>query len=140
MTLDEAIKHCEEVADYDCYNENQLECAKDHWQLAEWLRELKLYKESGWHPFRQEQDPETGLWKFVDPPADWQRILVTIRSQTGENDPFVQEDVWYENGYDLLESGYTPGAEAIAWMAWPEPYVPDTDVGRMEVENEESHR
>jgi len=55
-----------------------------------------------------EQDPETGLWKFVDPPADWQRILVTIRSQNGENDPFVQEDVWYENGYDLLESGYTP--------------------------------
>ena len=59
MTLDEAIKHCEEVAEY---NENELshidvynaelagdasrcaECAADHRQLAEWLTELKEAK------------------------------------------------------------------------------------------------
>lgn len=41
MRLDEAITHCEEVADYDCYNENQMKCAEEHRQLAEWLRELK---------------------------------------------------------------------------------------------------
>lgn len=96
--------------------------------FLEWLNAVYDRDNHGWHPFRQEQDPETGLWKFVDPPADWQRILVTIRSQNGENDPFVQEDVWYENGYDLLESGYTPCAEAIAWRAWPDPYVPDMEV------------
>lgn len=33
MTLDEAIKHCEEVAE-------------EHRQLAEWLRELKAYREA----------------------------------------------------------------------------------------------
>ena len=57
--LDEAIKHCEEKA-----NENKAEatkiarekkpfleyarckqCAKEHEQLAEWLKELKAYKE-----------------------------------------------------------------------------------------------
>ena len=58
MTLEEAIKHCEEVAEkYDtelnlincgisnesC--ENCLECAKEHRQLAEWLRELKKLRE-----------------------------------------------------------------------------------------------
>jgi DNA mismatch repair ATPase MutS len=53
MTLDEAIIHAEEVAKQkeqeakeahvlsgmDC-----MECASDHRQLAEWLRELKAYK------------------------------------------------------------------------------------------------
>ena len=55
MTLDEAIKHCEEVAEekeqeakeahvlsgMDC-----MECAEEHRQLAEWLRELKAYREA----------------------------------------------------------------------------------------------
>ena len=60
MTLDEAIKHAEEVADvcefeaskYDmtdayesyvaCQDGN---CAKEHRQLAEWLKELKQLRE-----------------------------------------------------------------------------------------------
>ena len=40
MTLDEAIKHCKEVAD-TCENK---ECSIEHEQLAEWLKELKTYK------------------------------------------------------------------------------------------------
>ena len=59
MTLDEAIKHCEEKAKEqkekataiarakepfykyaECY-----ECSKEHEQLASWLKELKAYKE-----------------------------------------------------------------------------------------------
>ena len=66
MTLDEAIKHCEEVAEklekrvkpYQCESINKklyevnkkewdscVECAKEHRQLAEWLRELNTYRE-----------------------------------------------------------------------------------------------
>lgn len=58
MTLDEAIKHCEEVAqeqdmkaDFETDNQTYImsemerkrcrECADEHWQLAEWLKELK---------------------------------------------------------------------------------------------------
>lgn len=59
MTLDEAIKHCEEKAkelheqeiaididgceimDYECEK-----CAREHEQLAKWLKELKAYKEA----------------------------------------------------------------------------------------------
>lgn len=59
LTLDEAIKHCLEVAEQ---NETQAEkwhkeggaewgktincreCAADHKQLAEWLKELKAYR------------------------------------------------------------------------------------------------
>jgi hypothetical protein len=57
MTLEEAIKHCEEIAElkYDEGNEARLQeqdkyadeciaCAAEHRQLAEWLRELKAYK------------------------------------------------------------------------------------------------
>jgi hypothetical protein len=39
MTLDEAIKHCNEVANKTCD-----ECSKDHRQLAKWLQELKAYR------------------------------------------------------------------------------------------------
>ena len=41
MTLDEAIAHAEEVAAASCD-----ECGEEHRQLAEWLKELKLYKEN----------------------------------------------------------------------------------------------
>jgi hypothetical protein len=48
MTLDEAIKHCEEVADqlegkdgYAYTDSTCDECAKEHRQLAEWLREVE---------------------------------------------------------------------------------------------------
>ena len=50
MTLEEAIKHCEEVAEehtkYNFYGgfESCDECASEHRQLAEWLRELKKIK------------------------------------------------------------------------------------------------
>ena len=71
MNLDEAIKHCEEVAkkneeesknwaygasqinddenrkkQYQKHAEMWQECAKEHRQLAEWLRELKDYKDA----------------------------------------------------------------------------------------------
>lgn len=39
MTLDEAIKHCYEVADRKCDD-----CGKEHLQLAKWLEELQDFK------------------------------------------------------------------------------------------------
>lgn len=61
LTLDEAIKHAKEVADMN-YNDaekfdsndsvenymkaNCVKCAEEHEQLAEWLEELKSYKEA----------------------------------------------------------------------------------------------
>jgi len=69
MTIDEAIKHCEEVAeakekegslnqesfmpldDFMKYRVECLKCANDHRQLAEWLRELEKYRESWEHLF-----------------------------------------------------------------------------------------
>jgi ssDNA-binding Zn-finger/Zn-ribbon topoisomerase 1 len=39
MTLNEAIKHCYEVADRKCDD-----CGKEHLQLAKWLEELQDFK------------------------------------------------------------------------------------------------
>lgn len=44
MTLDEAIIHAEERAKEDCSN-----CAKEHQQLAEWLKELKMLRNNNLH-------------------------------------------------------------------------------------------
>lgn len=53
MTLDEAIRHAEEVAErYKWFEENYLEnkeykeSAEEHRQLAEWLKELKRYHQA----------------------------------------------------------------------------------------------
>lgn len=40
MSIDDAILHCKARAKADCS-----ECAKEHEQLAEWLEELKGYKQ-----------------------------------------------------------------------------------------------
>lgn len=64
MTIDEAIKHCEEVAEKNrelfekigtnSYDEvNCLECAREHEQLAEWLKELKRHREA-WEKVKAE--------------------------------------------------------------------------------------
>lgn len=39
MTLDEAIEHC-------LKNTNNTSCGREHRQLAEWLKELKMYREN----------------------------------------------------------------------------------------------
>lgn len=48
MTIDEAIEHAREVAE-GCPAENR-QCAYQHDKLAEWLGELKAYKETGLKP------------------------------------------------------------------------------------------
>ena len=62
MTIDEAIAHAREVAEIQrnndklnktlgksspYYNTDCIKCAEEHEQIAEWLEELKMYKEVG---------------------------------------------------------------------------------------------
>ncbi len=69
ITLDEAIKHAEEVAEEKenegkllCQSEGAsigcLTCAEEHRQLAEWLKELKYYKEN--------QRQKIGKWLNIE--------------------------------------------------------------------------
>lgn len=46
MTLDEAIQHAKDVAQNEkCDKSCNLECAKEHEQLANWLEELKKLRQ-----------------------------------------------------------------------------------------------
>ena len=46
LTIDEAIQHAREKAEEQRKdNDTCIECAREHEQLAEWLEELKEYKE-----------------------------------------------------------------------------------------------
>lgn len=86
MTLDEAIKHAEEVADgHDRIKQikavtlEECKCADEHRQLAEWLKELKQLREqkpkSEW-----EQDHE--ILKAYSDGAD--NALSKIRDEVEE--------------------------------------------------------
>ena len=63
MTLDEAILHAREVAEIQrnndklnktlgksspYYNTDCIKCAEEHEQLADWLEELKAFRENKW--------------------------------------------------------------------------------------------
>lgn len=56
LNIDEAIAHAKEVAKYnrkcnensDCIDITCEKCAEEHEQLAEWLEELKMYRESSY--------------------------------------------------------------------------------------------
>ena len=45
MTIDEAIAMMHEWADYECYNEEQIQASEAFNQIAEWLEELKELRE-----------------------------------------------------------------------------------------------
>lgn len=45
MKLDDTISYFYETASYDCYNEEQREYSDVCFQLAEWLNELKSYRD-----------------------------------------------------------------------------------------------
>ena len=63
MTLDEAIEHCEEKA--KCGDS----CGMEHKQLAEWLRELKVFRKI----FKEKEQPKHKRVHGVEDgePEDW---------------------------------------------------------------------
>ena len=68
MTIDEAIKHCEEVAEEQeewcerfVSDTEAAECASKHRQLAEWLRELMAYRKA-----EKEIEQELVNWDDID--------------------------------------------------------------------------
>ena len=46
MSIDEAIAMMHESADYECYNEEQIQASEAFNQIAEWMEELKSYRSS----------------------------------------------------------------------------------------------
>lgn len=137
LDLESAIKHCEEVAheqdmkaDFETDNQTYImsemerkrcrECADEHWQLAEWLRELKACKESDWIP-------------CSEPPKNEGTYLVYAPGYMGgsssskENHNGVMFSN-YKNGKWSIEHGYYKRPNCVkAWRPLPEPYLGDKD-------------
>lgn len=106
MTLEEAIIHAEEVSERCAVTDGDLKCESEHRQLAEWLKELKKYREENdWIPY-SERPPEKESCYFI-----------TI-DKNGEKD--VSEDFFYFRA-DGTPSWYF-SENVVAWMPLPQPY------------------
>ena len=140
MTLEEAIKHCEEVAETNeriCDTESSIglpdiymhkdeakKCAEEHRQLAEWLKELKAYKEqSGDAISRQE-----ALNAITMAEARWQAVdnvnklpSATPQQRTGwwvqkeeesDAEPFIIWECSECHGYQRKQTAFCPNCGA----------------------------
>ena len=131
MTLDEAIKHAEEIAekcefatDWGIGNHfidrsgvaDIIKCAEEHRQLVEWLKELKqLREQTRWIPV-SERLPEDGrpvliyAWNVHHVVARYDEF----RTNDGYKKCWVTADAW--NGNTEIKH------DVIAWMPLPALY------------------
>ena len=148
MTLDEAIKHAEEVAKQNeedaviysnCKNHKKnlyeiglaenaekkcCKCAEEHRQLAEWLKELKRLRERTKWISCKERLPEEHEWigtkKFGTTISN--EVYVTFETPDGER---FAKHISFQNGKlssvdkQHMKVWYK-GAKPIAWMPLPE--------------------
>lgn len=125
MTLDEAIKHAEKImvenlektkgrSASDPIAINCFECAEEHRQLAEWLKELKqLREQTKWIPVSKRLPDD---YKIVIASVDHQFVYPEAR--------YSKEDGWewaYESGSDYWVE---IRGDVDAWMPLPKPYEP----------------
>ena len=119
MTLDDAIKHAEEVADsHDRIKQikavtlEECKCAEEHRQLAEWLRELRqLKKQEFCVTTRKLSDDELKDFEERIKKERWQLISV-------KQDPSViipQQPMQVE----LEADGYSDGELVYDWGKCP---------------------
>ncbi len=94
LTIDKAIKHAKEVADMNYYDAekfdsndsvenymkaNCVKCAEEHEQLAEWLEELKSYKEAEEQGLLVRLPCKVGTEVFVISPREGHYIKCQIK-------------------------------------------------------------
>lgn len=125
MTLEEAIKHCEEVAeaeeqkykdwrgDYPHLKkiDSCLECANEHRQLAQWLRELKeLREQTRWIPVSERL------------PQDGTEVFVYLFDRPSPYIAWLEDTHWYTEDFEVERDD-----EPVAWMLLPEPYQAESE-------------
>lgn len=109
MTLEEAIMHCEDVANDKCGCAEG--CVSEHRQLAEWLKELQGYQ---WIPCSERLPKKSGEYlvyceiffipDHVDETSSRKGMAITYYHR--------EFNEWLGEG------------KVYAWMPLPEPYEP----------------
>lgn len=156
MTLDEAIRHAEEVArenDLSCrlydrasgYSRSHNEdirtesakkcekCAEEHRQLAEWLRELKRFKKNGgWIPIKTRELTEEEKKHFEEQlEMEVNEIICSPLPEDGQEVLITIYDRVYLDTFcnDWYGSSFENAdiEDVKAWMSLPEPYKEDDD-------------
>ena len=138
MTLESAIKHCEEVAEENekfCFKKNgkggyfnedtdwnNKKCAKEHRQLAGWLKELKQLRiQTRWIPCSERL------------PEDYVDVLVWFEYfRYGDyNCMYAAHGIGnYSKEYNSWTINHETGwkdLHVFAWMPLPEPYKEESE-------------
>lgn len=150
LDLESAIKHCEEVAEKNeseanfgfgnvCIDRSScLECAKEHRQLATWLKELKrLREQTRWilvsEKLPEDLEPVNITWVNHNPESYYADI---------KDKPFTATGVYYNGQWywystlctDILKTyGHNhddiidDDIEITAWMPLPLPYKAESE-------------
>ena len=105
MTLKEAIRHAEQVADSYKDTAPDCSCAVEHRQLADWLRELQRYQ---WIPCSERLPSKNGTYIAT---YEWVGLSGTNYTEVD----FID----YERGRWQRNFG-----TVIAWMPLPKAYEP----------------
>lgn len=156
MTIDEAIKHAEEVAaeneeiyEAHCriYSKEVVEkypspsckkCAEEHHQLAEWLKELKRSREqTRWIPVSErlpeDLEPVNITWVNHEPEPYYHDIKNKNFVATGIH--YRGQWYWYsttcadylgEYGSNDIDK-VDDAVEIVAWRPLPEPYKSESE-------------
>ena len=113
MTIDEAIAHAREVAEIQrnndklnktlgksspYYNTDCIKCAEEHEQLADWLEELKEYKENQHRSLRHMY--EKGYNKAIDDFVKFASDMPTVNEENG-----TIRSMWLEEIAEQLKGG-----------------------------------
>ena len=121
MTLDEAILHAREVAEIQrnndklnktlgvispYYKTDCIKCAEEHEQLAEWLEELKSYREIGTVEECRNSvlDIVRAYNKALDDFVKFANTMPTVEEEDGTIRP-----MWLEEMAEQLKAGETDG-------------------------------
>lgn len=138
MTLDEAIKHCEEVAyqkdlesGFDTDNERYAmadkertdckKCSAEYRQLVKWLKELRAYRKmyhKEWIPCSERLPNKNGFYLCTT------KDCITILEFRGGNPHYHEKPSFVSDVLGRCNS------YVVAWMPLPEPY-------KAEMESEE---
>ncbi len=119
MTLEEAIKHAQDVAEN---NSGTCEkCIQEHKQLAEWLEELKHLREQAerfqWVPTSERLPENKSGSEYYD------SVIVTLDNGRVTEGCYVDRyEEWWVDAEDGEHYSINATGNVIAWMPLPEPY------------------